>query len=86
MAGKPAPPERRDPLPSILAGVRSIMCFDARGDAGLTRGLVANLAWLALWLAIAAVVVRRYDRRGLDRVDPEVVAEIDAIRGERAEP
>jgi hypothetical protein len=44
--------------------------------AGLTRGTVAAAAGLVFWLVVGAVVVRWYDRRGLHRLQPEVLAHV----------
>ncbi|SHH31429.1 DUF3533 domain-containing protein [Streptomyces sp. 3214.6] len=56
-----------EPLRQITGGVRSILYYDAQGDAGLTRG------WIMLALALAAALffgfgtTRLYDRKGLHR-------------------
>ncbi|MBS1863140.1 MAG: DUF3533 domain-containing protein [Actinobacteria bacterium] len=63
-----------DPLRQILAGVRSILYLEARGDAGLTEGLSATAVGLLFWLAFGAFFVRRYDRSGRDRMDPDLLA------------
>jgi uncharacterized phage infection (PIP) family protein YhgE len=63
-----------EPLRQILAGTRSILYFNAAGNAGLTRGLIAATAGLILWLALGAIVVRWYDRKGLHRVQPDLLA------------
>jgi YhgE/Pip-like protein len=62
-----------EPLRQVLGGVRSILYFNAQGDAGLTRGLVLTAAGLVFWVIVAAVVTRWYDRRGLDRLQPDVL-------------
>ncbi|MFD3926707.1 YhgE/Pip domain-containing protein [Streptomyces sp. NPDC058614] len=59
-----------EPMRQLSDGVRAILFFDARADAGLTR------AWL--WIAIGTVLAllfgfamtRYYDRRGLHRLTP----------------
>ena len=63
-----------EPLRQILAGTRSILYFNAAGNAGLTRGLIAATAGLILWLALGAGVVRWYDRKGLHRLRPDLLA------------
>jgi len=63
-----------DPLRQILGGVRSILYFDARADAGLREGLIATAVGLVVWLAFGAFFTRLYDRKGLHRLDPEVLA------------
>ena len=56
-----------EPLRQILDGVRAILYFDARGDAGLTRAFVATGLGLVFWLVLGVLVTRWYDRRGLHR-------------------
>jgi len=63
-----------EPLRQILAGTRSILYFNAAGDAGLTRGLIAATAGLVFWLALGATIVRWYDRKGLHRLRPDLLA------------
>jgi hypothetical protein len=63
-----------EPLRQILAGTRSILYFNAAGDAGLTRGLIAATAGLIFWLALGATVVKWWDRKGLHRLQPDVLA------------
>jgi Protein of unknown function (DUF3533) len=62
-----------EPLRQILDGTRSILYFNAAGNAGLTRGIVAAAAGLLFWLALGATVVRWYDRKGLHRLDPDLL-------------
>jgi YhgE/Pip-like protein len=62
-----------EPLRQVLDGVRAILYFDAAGDAGLTRGFVLTAIGLVLWLVVGVAVTRWYDRRGLDRMQPEVL-------------
>jgi YhgE/Pip-like protein len=63
-----------EPLRQILAGTRAILYFDARGDAGLARAVTAAALGLLFWLVVGAVVVRWYDRKGFNRMDPELLA------------
>jgi hypothetical protein len=63
-----------DPLRQILGGVRSILYLEARADAGLREGAIATAIGLLFWLAFGAFFVRRYDRKGRDRLDPDVLA------------
>ncbi|CAM5520918.1 membrane protein [Streptomyces avidinii] len=59
-----------EPMRQLSGGVRSILYFDARADAGLTR------AWLMIALGIAVAVLlgwaatTYYDRKGLRRMVP----------------
>jgi hypothetical protein len=62
-----------DPLRQILGGVRSILYLDARADAGLAEGAIATAIGLLFWLASGAFFVRRYDKQGRDRMDPELL-------------
>ena len=71
-----------EPLRQILGGVRAILYFDARGDAGMTRAFVATSAGLVFWVALGILVTNWYDRRKLSRMPPELLAYIDqAVRG-----
>jgi len=63
-----------DPMRQILDGVRSILYFDAAGAAGLTRALVLTGLGLVFWIALGAAVTLWYDRRGLHRMQPELMA------------
>jgi YhgE/Pip-like protein len=65
-----------DPLREILAGTRSILYFDARAATGLTGGVVAAALGLVFWLVLGTAVVRWYDRRGFQRLSPELLAHI----------
>jgi YhgE/Pip-like protein len=63
-----------EPLRQILSGTRSILYFGAAGNAGLTRGIIAATAGLIFWLVLGAIVVRWYDRKGLHRLQPDLIA------------
>lgn len=63
-----------EPLRQILAGTRAILYFDAQADAGLTRAVTAAALGLVFWLVVGVVVVRWYDRKGFNRMDPELLA------------
>ncbi len=62
-----------EPLRQVLDGVRAILYFGGAGAAGLTRGFVMTSIGLLLWLVVGFVVTTVYDRRGLDRLEPEVL-------------
>jgi hypothetical protein len=66
-----------EPLRQILDGVRAILYFDAQGAAGLTRGLIATGAGLAFWVVLGTVVTNWYDRRGLYRMQPELMGYVN---------
>jgi YhgE/Pip-like protein len=63
-----------EPLRQILSGTRSILYFGAAGNAGLSRGIIAATSGLFFWLLLGAMVVRWYDRKGLDRLQPDLIA------------
>jgi YhgE/Pip-like protein len=67
-----------EPLRQILAGTRAILYFNAQADAGLARAVIAAAAGLVFWLIAGTVLVRWYDRRGLNRMNPEVLAYVNA--------
>jgi YhgE/Pip-like protein len=62
-----------EPLRQVLGGVRAILYFNAQGAAGLTRGIVLIGIWLVVWVIVGAAVVRWYDRRHMDRLNPDVL-------------
>jgi len=68
-----------DPLRQILGGVRSILYLEARADAGLAEGAIATAIGLLFWLAFGAFFVRRYDKQGRDRLDPDVLAYVHRV-------
>ena len=72
-----------EPLRQVLAGTRSIMYFDARADAGLTRGTLAAGLGLLFWLALGTAVVRWYDRKHLYRLHPEILAYVSNVVEDR---
>jgi hypothetical protein len=67
-----------EPLRQILDGTRAILYFDAQADAGLARAVTAAALGLVIWLIAGAVVVRWYDRKGLNRMDPELLGYVAA--------
>jgi uncharacterized phage infection (PIP) family protein YhgE len=67
-----------EPLRQVLEGTRAILYFDAQADAGLTRSVAAAAGGLAFWLIAGAAMVRWYDAKGLNRLDPELIAYIHA--------
>lgn len=66
-----------EPLRQILDGVRAILYFNAAGDAGLTRGLIMTCVGLVFWLAIGMAVTSWYDRKGMYRMQPDLLAHIN---------
>jgi YhgE/Pip-like protein len=67
-----------EPLRQVLDGTRAILYFNAQADAGLTRSVAAATSGLAFWLIAGAAIIRWYDAKGLNRLDPELLAYINA--------
>jgi YhgE/Pip-like protein len=67
-----------EPLRQVLAGVRAILYFNAQADAGLTRSIAAAASGLVFWLIAGTAIVRWYDAKGLNRIDPELLKYIHA--------
>lgn len=67
-----------EPLRQVLAGTRSILYFGAQADAGLTRGVVLASAGLVFWLIVGTITTRWYDRQGLHRISPDLLAYVHA--------
>lgn len=66
-----------EPLRQILDGVRAILYFDGRGDAGLTRAWVASGLGLVFWVILGILVTTWYDRRRLYRMPPDLMEHVD---------
>ncbi len=62
-----------EPLRQILAGTRAILYLDAQADAGLARAVTAAALGLVFWLVVGAGVVRWYDHKGFNRLEPELL-------------
>lgn len=62
-----------EPLRQILDAVRAILYFGGSGAAGLDRGLILTSVGLVLWLVAGSAVTIWYDRRGFDRMSPELM-------------
>ena len=62
-----------EPLRQILDGSRAILYFNASGAAGLNRGLVLCGIGLVFWVLAGVAVTRWYDRKGLLRMQPELI-------------
>jgi len=65
-----------EPLRQILDGTRAILYFNASGAAGLTRGFVLAGLGLALWVVLGTAVTTWYDRKGLYRMQPDVMEHV----------
>ncbi|MFE0256855.1 DUF3533 domain-containing protein [Streptomyces sp. NPDC059010] len=64
-----------EPLRQITGGIRSILYYDAQGDAGLTRGWVMMAAALVAAALFGFGVLGWYDRKGLHRIPVETTSE-----------
>lgn len=60
-----------EPMHQLSAGVRAILYFDARADAGLARGWIMIAVGTVLALLFGFAMTRYYDRRGLHRFTPQ---------------
>ncbi|MFE3500907.1 YhgE/Pip domain-containing protein [Kitasatospora sp. NPDC059160] len=60
-----------EPMRQLSDGIRAILFFDARSDAGLARGWVMIAIGVALALAFGFGMTRYYDRKGLHRWTPQ---------------
>ncbi|MCX4419917.1 YhgE/Pip domain-containing protein [Streptomyces mirabilis] len=60
-----------EPMRQLSVGVRAILFFDARADAGLTRSWIMIAVGAALALLFGLAMTRYYDRKGLDRLTPQ---------------
>ncbi|MEV0321572.1 YhgE/Pip domain-containing protein [Streptomyces sp. NPDC050658] len=60
-----------EPMHQLSSGVRSILYFDARADAGLTRAWIMIAVGAALAVAFGLAMTHYYDRRGLRRLTPQ---------------
>ena len=60
-----------EPMHQLADGVRSILYFDARGDAGLTHAWIMIAIGVVLALVFGFAMTRYYDRKGLRRLVPQ---------------
>ncbi|MFD4870969.1 YhgE/Pip domain-containing protein [Streptomyces sp. NPDC058412] len=60
-----------EPMRQLSDGVRAILYFDARGDAGLTRSWIMIAIGTVLALLFGFAMTRYYDRKGLKRLTPQ---------------
>ncbi|MER5779145.1 DUF3533 domain-containing protein [Streptomyces sp. NPDC002039] len=60
-----------EPMRQLSDGVRAILYFDARGDAGLTRSWIMIAVGTVLALLFGFAMTRYYDRKGLKRLTPQ---------------
>jgi YhgE/Pip-like protein len=67
-----------EPLRQILGAVRAVIYFNGAGDAGLDRGLLLTSIGLVFWVVVGAATTVWYDKRGLHRIEPEVLEIVEA--------
>ncbi|MFI6558851.1 YhgE/Pip domain-containing protein [Streptomyces sp. NPDC050534] len=60
-----------EPMRQLSDGVRAILYFDARGDAGLTRSWIMIAIGATLALLFGFAMTRYYDHRGHKRLTPQ---------------
>ncbi|MEZ0094398.1 YhgE/Pip domain-containing protein [Streptacidiphilus sp. EB129] len=60
-----------EPMRQLSGGVRAILYFDARADAGLGRAWIMISIGSAAALLFGFAMTRYYDRRGLHRLTPQ---------------
>ncbi|MGI5446982.1 YhgE/Pip domain-containing protein [Streptomyces sp. CA-243310] len=60
-----------EPMRQLSDGVRAILYFDARGDAGLTRSWIMIAVGVVLALLFGFAMTGYYDRKGLKRLTPQ---------------
>ncbi|MCB5168358.1 SNG1 family protein [Streptomyces bambusae] len=60
-----------EPMRQLSDGVRAILYFDARGDAGLTRAWVMIAIGVVLALLFGFAMTAYYDRKGHKRLTPQ---------------
>ncbi|WP_030604657.1 YhgE/Pip domain-containing protein [Streptomyces fulvoviolaceus] len=60
-----------EPMRQLSDGVRAILYFDARADAGLTRAWSMIAIGAAVGLLFGFFMTRYYDRKGLHRMTPQ---------------
>ncbi|MEV0976557.1 DUF3533 domain-containing protein [Streptomyces sp. NPDC049915] len=63
-----------EPMRQLTDGVRSILYFDARADAGLTRAWTMIVIGVALALSFGFAMTLYYDRKGLHRLTARTAA------------
>ncbi|WP_405787005.1 SNG1 family protein [Streptomyces sp. NBC_00029] len=60
-----------EPMRQLSDGVRAILYFDARGDAGLTRSWIMIAVGTVLALVFGFAMTAYYDRKGHKRLTPQ---------------
>lgn len=75
-----------EPMRQLVGGVRAIIYFDARADAGLTRGWVMIAIAIAAALLFGFLMTRYYDHKGLHRLTPQPPRTVSDGRRQCLEP
>jgi YhgE/Pip-like protein len=66
-----------EPLRQILGGVRAIVYFNAQGPAGLDHAWLMTGIGFVVWLVLGLGVTISYDKRGLDRIQADLLTYIN---------
>jgi YhgE/Pip-like protein len=66
-----------DPLRQLFISVRSIIYFDGSAAAGWPAAAAVLTIELLIWVVLGVTVTRWYDRRGLHRLHPDIVAYVN---------
>ena len=68
-----------EPLRQILGGVRAILYFNAQAGAGLAHAWLTTGIGLVIFLTLGFVITVWYDKRGLARIQPDLLAHINVV-------
>jgi hypothetical protein len=71
-----------EPLRQVLGGVRAIVYFNAQGNAGLDHAWVMTAVGFVIWLVLGLAVTALYDKRGLDRIQSDLLVYINRVADE----
>jgi len=63
-----------EPLRQVLGGVRATIYFNAVGDAGLAHAWLMTGIGFVIWLVLGLAITGSYDKRGLDRIQSDLLA------------
>jgi hypothetical protein len=72
-----------EPLRQVLTATRAILYFGAQADAGLTHAAVVLATELLAAVVVGLANTIWYDRRGLYRLSPEMIAYVGRVAEER---
>jgi YhgE/Pip-like protein len=71
-----------EPLRQVLGGVRGIIYFNAQGAAGLDHAWLMTAIGCVVWLVLGLAVTALYDKRGMDRIEGDLLAYINRVADE----